>query len=435
MILRSLALATLFAAPTFAADPTTRVADVTAELGPKPTIAPPGDNKATVNHPRAVGWKPGEVPTVPSGLTIAKYADGLDYPRHAIVLPNGDVIVSEARTIESPPKVGEGPEKAAGQRASKTLGVSANRLTLLRDADGDGKPESRTIFKDGLNQPYGMAVVGDFFYVANTDAVLRFPYKAGATKLEGAGEKVIGLPSGGYNNHWTRNLLVAPDGQTIYVTVGSGTSDEDGELDDPRRAAVWSFKPDGKDLTFVATGLRNPVGLATEPTTKQLWAAVNERDEIGDAVTPDYLAAVKPGAFYGWPFAYWDGKEDPRHAGLRPDLVAKTTTPDYALGSHTASLGLAFADGKLPPPFDRGAFVGQHGSWNRSQFSGYKVVFVPFGTDGKPTGSPPIDVVTGFIATPPDVRGRPCGVTLLPDGSLLVMDDAADTIWRVSSAR
>jgi glucose/arabinose dehydrogenase len=427
---RSLAIITLLAAPALA-----NVVDTTAESGPRPTIAAPGDGKETINHPRVVGWKSGERPTVPAGFTVTKFADGLDYPRHAILLPNGDVVVSEARTIESVPKVGEDPKRAAGQRASKTLGKSANRLTLLRDADGDGTPELRTTFKADLTQPYGMAVVGDHFFVANTDGVIRYPYKPGDTKLKGVGEQVIGLPSGGYNNHWTRNLLVAPDGRRIYVTVGSGTSDADGDKDDPRRAAIWSFDPEGKDLQFVATGLRNPVGVAIEPTTKQLWAAVNERDELGDAIAPDYLAAVKPGAFYGWPYAYWDGQEDPRHAGKRPDLVKKTTTPDYALGAHTASLGLAFADGKLPAPFDRGAFVGQHGSWNRSQFSGYKVVFVPFDADGKPTGEKPIDLVTGFVATPPDVRGRPCGVTVLPDGSLLVMDDAGDTIWRVSATR
>jgi glucose/arabinose dehydrogenase len=318
---------------------------------------------------------------------------------------------------------------------ARAIGESANRITLLRDADGDGVAEFRTTFLDGLDRPFGMALLGERFYVANTDGVLVFPYQSGQTKLEGPGRKILDLPAGGYNNHWTRNIAVGPDGKKLYVTVGSASNvGEYGMAEEERRAAILEIDPDGGNERIFAWGLRNPVGLDWEPETDTLWTAVNERDELGDELVPDYMTRVHEGGFYGWPYTYFGQIEDPRLAGRRPDLVKTSIAPDFALGSHTASLGLLFYRGNsFPDHFRGGAFVGQHGSWNRAELSGYKVVFVPF-TAGRPSGME--DFLTGFICAddPNKVYGRPCGLVVLPDGSLLVADDAADVIWRIQAS-
>jgi glucose/arabinose dehydrogenase len=375
------------------------------------------------------------MPTAPAGFTVTRWAGGLDYPRWFHLLPNGDVLVAEARTILLP----NHDRRSAGidgQIRSRALGTSANRITLLRDADGDGSAEFRTTFREGLDRPFGMALLGDSLYVAVTDGVLVFPYRPGQTRLEGLGKRIVDLPAGGYNNHWTRNLALRPDGRKLYITVGSASNvGEYGMAEEDRRAAILEIDPDGSNERIFAGGLRNPVGLDWEPITGALWTAVNERDELGDDLVPDYMTSVREGGFYGWPYAYFGQIEDPRLAGRRPDLVAKSIVPDVALGSHTASLGLLFYRGSsFPARFRGGAFVGQHGSWNRAELSGYKVVFVPF-RGGRPSGEIE-DFLTGFICAddPNQVYGRPCGLLVLPDGSLLVADDAADTIWRVQAS-
>jgi glucose/arabinose dehydrogenase len=398
-----------------------------------PKLPPPNDTPSVTKHPKVVGWPAGKAPTAPPGFAVTPYADGLDSPRWPYVLPNGDVLVAEARTL---PKKDAKPEVKKGLEQSKTVtGTSANRITLLRDADGDGKPEARHVFAEGLNQPFGMCLVGDYLYVANTDAVVRFPYKAGQTKLEGPGTPVLHLPVGGYNNHWTRNVVANTDGTKLYVSVGSASNvGENGMKEEALRANVLEVNPDGTGLRVFAAGLRNPVGMDWEPATGALWTAVNERDELGDDLVPDYVTSVKDGAFYGWPYSYFGKNEDPRRKGERPDLVAKAVVPDLALGSHTASLGLAFYRGAaFPDKYRGGAFVGQRGSWNRSQFAGYRVAFVPF-KDGKPAG-PAEDFLTGFVKDDDEVYGRPVGVAVAKDGALLVTDDVTDRVWRVAPAK
>jgi glucose/arabinose dehydrogenase len=407
----------------------------TVATAANPVVLPePYATKSATKRSKVIGWPAGKMPTAPAGFVVTKYAGDLVSPRNTYVLPNGDVLVAEANTIPKDTK-----EKVVAQLEldpSKSMRAkSANRITLLRDADKNGTPEMRTMFLTGLNQPFGMLVLGNYFYVANTDGVWRYAYKAGETKLEGKGEKIMTLPAGGYNNHWTRNLLAGPDGKKIYVSVGSASNvAEHGMKEEERRANVLEINPDGSGERIYAAGLRNPVGLDWAPGTQTLWSAVNERDELGDDLVPDYLTSVQPGKFYGWPYAYFGQKEDPRRKGERPDLVKQTVVPEVALGPHTASLGLAFykADA-FPAKYRSGAFIGQHGSWNRSEFSGYKVVFVPF-QNGKPSG-PMEDFLTGFVANAADkeVYGRPVGITALPDGSLLVADDAADTLWRVAA--
>ena len=393
----------------------------------------PYATKSVTNRVKIVPWPAGKTPTAPAGFAVAEYASGLDSPRWLYVAPNGDVLVAEASTIPT-----SLPMKAAAKlnldKSRSLRDHSANRITLLRDTNHDGQPDLRTTFLANLNQPFGMLILGNNFYVANTDGVLRFPYQPGRTKITGDGQRIINLPQGGYNNHWTRNLLASPDGAKIYVTVGSGSNvQEHGAEEEVRRANILQINPDGTGEKIYASGLRNPVGLAWAPGTTTLWTAVNERDELGDELVPDYLTSVREGGFYGWPYAYYGPNEDPRRQHERPDLVKKTLVPDVPLGPHTASLGLAFyTQAAFPARYHNGAFIGQHGSWNRTAFSGYKVVFVPF-AHGRPSG-PPEDFLTGFLAHDAKTAyGRPVGVVALPDGSLLVADDAADKIWRVSA--
>ncbi len=407
-----------------------------------PKLPPPFDSKSVVKHPKVIGWPDGKMPTAPDGFTVSLYAEKFDSPRWLYVLPNGDILVAEARTL--PPKkdkpdaekTDKDKEHEKGMKESKTVtGTSANRITLLRDADKDGKPEVRETFLEGLNQPFGMAVIGDDLFVANTDSVVRFPYKSGDTKITAKGTTVLHLPLGGYNNHWTRNLLASADGKKVYVSVGSASNvGEKGMKEEFLRACILEVNPDGTGLREFGGGLRNPVGMAWEPTTKALWTAVNERDELGDELVPDYMTSVTDGGFYGWPYSYYGATEDPRRKGERPDLVKKALVPDVPLGAHTASLGLCFYTAEaFPAKYRGGAFVGQRGSWNRSQFNGYRVAFVPF-NGGKPAG-PPEDFLTGFIANESDVYGRPVCTCVAPDGALLVTDDVTDRIWRVAAKK
>ncbi len=400
---------------------------------PPPALPAPDTSHDVQNYSEVIGWPDGQTPVAPAGFVVTKYADGFQNPRWLYVLPNGDVLVAESNTE---PKSKEDLQKAqaSGKAASQRIGASANRITLLRDANGDGTPEVRETFLKDLHQPLGMLLLQDRFYVANTDGVWRYPYDATQLSVRAAGEKILSLPAGGYNNHWTRNLLANADGSKIYVSVGSGSNVAEYGLDNEiRRADILEINPDGSGERIYASGLRNPVGMDWAPGTSTLWTVVNERDKLGDDLVPDYLTGVKEGGFYGWPFAYFGPNEDPRLAGQRPDLVQKTLVPDVALGSHTASLGLAFYKGQaFPEKYRGGAFIGQHGSWNRSEIVGYKVVFVPF-KDGRPSGAPE-DFLTGFIAdrAAAKVYGRPVGVLALPDGSLLVADDSSNTIWRVA---
>jgi glucose/arabinose dehydrogenase len=409
-------------------------------IGPAPTLVPP--DKALVpdiNVVTAVGWSQGATPTAADGLAVTAFASGLEHPRWVVVLPNGDVLVAETN---APPR----PKDQSGlrgwlfARAQKKAGgavPSPNRITLLRDADGDGVAEIRSAFLTGLNSPFGMALVGDTLYVANTDALVKVPYAAGATRAGASPQKVIDLPAGERNHHWTKNVIASPDGQTLYVAIGSNSNAaEHGLAEEEGRAQLWAIElATGVRRTY-ATGMRNPVGMAWVPETGALWVAVNERDELGPDLVPDYMTAVKEGAFYGWPFSYFGAHVDTRVSPQDPDKVARALVPDYALGAHTASLGLAYtnADGHsgLTPRFATGMFVGQHGSWNRTPRSGYKVVFVPF-TDGVPAG-PAIDVLTGFVAPDGHAYGRPVGVAIDRRGGLLVADDVGNTVWRVRAA-
>ena len=396
---------------------------------PKPTMIP------TVNIAPAKGWPPGAVPIAAPGTRVAAFASGLDHPRWLLVLPNGDVLVAESN---APPK----PEDASGIKGwvmklvMKRAGAgtpSANRITLLRDADGDGVADFRSVLLDGLNSPFGMHLVGGNLYVANSDAVWRFPYAAGDTRITAPGSKVVDLPAGPINHHWTKNLIASPDGSSLYVTVGSNSNvAERGMQAEAGRAAIWQVDLKTGAHRIFATGLRNPNGLAWVGSGSALWTVVNERDEIGSDLVPDYLTAVRDGAFYGWPYSYYGQHVDVRAQPPQPALVARAIAPDYALGPHTASLGLAASVGTtLPARFANGMFIGQHGSWNRRPHSGYKVIFVPFEA-GQPAGVP-IDVLTGFLSADGDALGRPVGVTLDRSGALLVADDVGNVVWRVSA--
>ena len=356
----------------------------------------------------------------------------LDNPRNIYVAQNGDVFASEANT-EAKGIKDKLENKLVGRDKSENLTKSANRISIFRDTNGDGIPDSKGVFLSGLNQPYGMLIIGNSFYVANTDGLWRYPYSPGQTHITAPGKKIVILPAGGYNNHWTRNIKTDKDSSRIYISVGSGSNvGEHGPANEARRADVLVVNLDGSDEHIYASGLRNPAGIAFQPGTGVLYASVNERDELGDQLAPDYLTSVKKGGFYGWPYAYWGQHEDPRRKGERPDMVKKAIVPDVALGSHTASLGLAFYTGTtFPKQYSHGAFIGQHGSWNSSKLVGYKVAFVPF-INNKP--GKPEDFLTGFIAneTKKEVYGRPVGVAIAKDGSLLVADDAGNRIWRVS---
>ena len=393
----------------------------------------PFATKSSRNFSKVIDWPAGKTPTAPDGFIVSRFADSLSNPRWIYVGSNGDIFVAESNTIlKGIKKIGA---KISRKIKTQNLGESANRITLFRDADKNGIFENRYVFAEGLNQPLGMLILNDHFYVANTDALIMFNYKMGDTKLNGASQQIISLPAGGYNNHWTRNIITNKAGDKIYVSVGSGSNvGENGMENEIRRANILEINPDGTGEKIYASGLRNPVGMAWAPGTNTLWTAVNERDGLGDDLVPDYMTGVKQGGFYGWPYAYFGKNADPRmKEEPRPDLVSTTLLPDVALGSHTASLGLAFYDkNTFPSKYHNGAFVGQRGSWNRSVLSGYKVAYVPF-ANGKPTG-PPEDFLTGFIANvdKSEVYGRPVCVAILADGSMLVTDDVSNLIWRVS---
>ena len=406
--------------------------------GPSPKLPEPNKTLIpTVNIAPAIGWPEGSKPTAAAGTQVAAFAEGLDHPRWMYVLPNGDVLVAETN---APPK----PDDSKGIKGwvmKKVMGKagagvpSPNRITLLRDADHDGVAETRTVFLQNLNSPFGMTLVGNDLYVADTDRLLRFNYEPGATEIKTQPIKVTDLPGGTLNHHWTKNVIASKDGSKLYVTVGSNSNVGENGLDQEEgRAAIWEVDRATGNHRIFASGIRNPNGLAWEPTSGALWTAVNERDEIGSDLVPDYITSVKDGGFYGWPFSYYGQHVDVRVNPQNLDLVAKAIAPDYAVGPHTASLGLTFAEGNtLPAQFKEGAFIGQHGSWNRKPHSGYKVIFVPF-TGGKPSGTP-VDVLTGFLDKDENALGRPVGVVIDQQGGLLVADDVGNKVWRVSASK
>ena len=394
--------------------------------------------KSYGNFSKVIGWKEGETPVAPPGFKVTKYADGFKNSRWMYVTPNGDVLVAQSNSNYSLLKQIGATLK--GVWRSNNLKHSANVITLLRDTNKDGIPDLKETFlsrDNGLKQPFGMLVIGNWFYVANTNAILRYPYKSGQTKLTGKGEKIVDLPAGKHNRHWSRNIIANSDNSKIYIAVGSGSNiAENGIENELLRANILEVNPDGSELRIFAAGLRNPVGMDWAPGTKTLWTVVNERDGLGDNLVPDYLTSVKENGFYGWPYAYFGQHQDLRVKEMKPELMKKTLVPDFPLGAHTASLGLAFYTGNsFPEKFKNGAFIAQHGSWNRKIISGYCVIFVPF-KDGKPSGKSE-DFLTGFIVDPKKdiVRGRPVGVIVMPNGDLLVTDDKTNTIWRVSSTK
>lgn len=410
-------------------------APTTVKTGSGKTVELPApyatsDNK---NFSKVIGWPEGKTPIAPAGFTVTKFAEGMKSPRNIVIAPNGDVIVVLSNSQRT--KAEQAVNAVTGKAQSEVQGKSVNTVMLFRDADKDGKPELITTFLTGLNQPYGVAFIGNSFYVANTDGIWMYPYQPGATSITEAGKKILELPAGGYNNHWTRNLLVNPAKTKIYVTVGSGSNvAEHGIENEKRRANILEINPDGTGERIFGSGLRNPVGMDWAPGTGALWTAVNERDGLGDDLVPDYITSVKDGAFYGWPYAYFGQHEDPRLKGQNPDLVKKTIVPDVPVGAHTASLGLAFYTAKkFPAKYQGGAFIGQHGSWNRAELAGYKVAFMPF-KQGKPNGQLE-DFLTGFVADKDasKVYGRPVGVAVAQDGALLVADDVSGMIWRVAA--
>lgn len=384
---------------------------VETAIGPL-ELPPPFSSESVTKESKVIDWPEDKTPKAPEGFTVTRFADGFKHPRQTYVAPNEDILVVEANTEDS-----------------------ADRITILRDEDGDGKPDFRDVFLEDLNQPYGMLVLGEYFYVANTDGLYRYPYSEGDKKISKDGEKIVDLPAGGYNNHWTRNLLASADGSKIYISVGSASNVGEYGMDrEERRAAILEINPDGSGEKIFAAGLRNPVGMDWNPVTGELWTAVNERDKIGNKLVPDYITSVRENGWYGWPYSYFGQIQDPRwEDDPHMELVEKAIVPDVPLVSHSASLGLEFyTHSQFPEKYQNGAFIGQHGSWNRAEFVGYKVVFVPFDENGNP--GEPEDFLTGFIADEEasEVYGRPVGVTTLPDGSLLVNDDDANVIWKVS---
>jgi len=410
---------------------------LSAGVGAHPQLPPPNPALIpTVNIAPAKGWPENGKPVAAAGMSVNAFADRLDHPRWLYVLPNGDVLVAETN---APPKPEDGnsikdwiTEWVMNEAGADV--PSANRITLLRDADGDGVAEIRSTFIEGLNSPFGMALVGNDFYVANSDAVVKFPYTEGVIRITQPGTKVIDLPAGPNNYHWTRNLLASRDGARLYVTVGSNSNiAENGMDEEVGRAAIWEVDPKHGSYRIYASGLRNPNGLAWEPDGGALWTVVNERDELGSDLVPDYLTSVPDGSFFGWPYSYFGRHLDERVQPQQPEWVIKARVPDYALGPHTAPLGLAFSRSRAwPAPFDNGVFIGQHGSWNRKPHSGYRVIFVPFKA-GQPFGDP-IDVLTGFLSADGDAFGRPVGVVLDTHAALLVADDVGNIVWRVTSS-
>jgi glucose/arabinose dehydrogenase len=416
----------------------TSLLKVSDGTGPTPTLPEPNKTLIpTVNIAPAVGWAKGAKPIAAPGTQVAAFAENLDHPRWLYVLPNGDVLVAETN---SPAK----PDDSTGIRGWVMKKVmdragadapTANRITLLRDNNHDGVAQTRTVFLKDLNSPFGMALIGNDFYVADTDKLLRYHYESGQTSISGEPTTVVELPAGTINHHWTKNVIASKDGKKLYVTVGSNSNVGENGLDkEEGRAAIWEVDVATGAHRIFASGLRNPNGMDWEPQTGKLWTAVNERDEIGSDLVPDYVTSVKDGAFYGWPFSYYGQHVDVRVKPQNPEWVAKAIAPDYAVGPHTASLGLAFADGKsLPAPFNQGMFIGQHGSWNRNPHSGYKVLFVPF-ANGKPSGTP-VDLLSGFLNADDKAQGRPVGVINDQHGGVLVADDVGNKIWRVTAAK
>ncbi|MDX5330947.1 MAG: sorbosone dehydrogenase family protein [Caulobacteraceae bacterium] len=402
-------------------------------FGADPDIpAPEDDLLPRVNPAKAIGWPEGAAPVAPEGFVVTRFAGDLAHPRWLLVLPNGDVLVSEASSEPKPP---EGLMDRIAQRVQRYAGAlkpSPNRIMLLRDADGDGVAEMRTVFAEGLNRPQGMALVGETLYIANTDALVRTPWRPGQTQIEGEPEKVVDLPAGELNHHWVKNVIAAPDGARLFVTSGSNSNiAENGMEAEVNRAAILEVDPANGALRLYASGLRNPNGIAFEPVTGALWTAVNERDMLGDDLVPDYMTRVQEGGFYGWPYSYFGQIVDERVQPQRPDLVAQAIKPDYGLGPHTASLGIAFYQAEaFPERYRGGMFVGQHGSWNRKPLLGYRVVFVPF-ENGMPAGEAEA-FLTGFLNDRDQAMGRPVDVAVDTRGGLLVTDDAGQAVWRVA---
>lgn len=432
-----LALVIVLAGGLVACGETSRL-QVSDGTGPSPKLPEPNKTLIpTVNIAPAIGWPDGAKPIAATGTQVAAFAEGLDHPRWLYVLPNGDVLVAETN---APPKPDDG-KGIRGWVMGKVMGragagvPSPNRITLLRDKDHDGIAETRTVFLENLNSPFGMTLVGNDLYVADTDRLLRFHYENGETTIKSQPMKVIDLPGGTLNHHWTKNVIASKDGSKLYVTVGSNSNVAENGMDkEEGRAAIWEVDRATGNHRIFASGIRNPNGLAWEPRSGALWTAVNERDEIGSDLVPDYITSVKDGGFYGWPYSYYGQHVDLRVEPQNPDLVAKAIAPDYAVGPHTASLGLTFAEGnRLPAQFKEGAFIGQHGSWNRKPHSGYKVIFVPFSA-GKPIGQP-VDVLTGFLNNEEKAMGRPVGVVIDQQGDLLVADDVGNKVWRVSAVK
>ena len=409
-----------------------------AGIGPHPTLpAPNATLIPTINQADAVGWPAGAMPVAAPGLSVAAFATGLNHSRWLYVLPNGDVLVAETN---SPPH----PDDMKGLRgfvAGIIMGgagaatASPNRIVLLRDTNGDGVADKRFVLIEGLNSPFGMALIGNDLYVANTDSIVKFPYHDGDTKITAPPVKVTDLPGGTINHHWTKNIIASRDGSKLFVTIGSNSNvGENGMAVEAGRSDIWQVDPKTGAHSVYAFGIRNGAGMGWAPGTDTLWVTVNERDEIGSDLVPDYMTSVTPGGFYGWPYSYYGQHVDDRIQPQRPDLVAKAIPPDYALGAHTASLGLAFSDdAKLGDTYAHGIFIGQHGSWNRNPRSGYKVIFVPF-VGGKPAGAP-VDVLTGFLNDSGKAQGRPVGVVIDKTGALLVADDVGNTVWRVTAAK
>jgi glucose/arabinose dehydrogenase len=400
------------------------------------TLAAPYATGSAKNFSKVNGWPEGKMPTAPGGFVVSKFADGLNHPRWIYIGENGDVFVAQSNTIlKGVKKFGA---KISRKIKTQHIGESANQILLFRDFDKDGIPQKKYIFLEGLNQPFGMLILKNHFYVGNTDGLMEYNYRVGDTVIKTAGKKIVSLPAGKYNRHWTRNIISNRSGNKIFIGVGSGTNvAEEGLANEIRRADILEVNTDGSGEKIYASGLRNPVGMAWAPGTNTLWTAVNERDELGDELVPDYFTSVKEDGFYGWPFSYYGQHEDPRMSKMQnPDLVSRAIVPDIPIGAHTASLGLIFYEKKsFPARYHEGAFITQHGSWNRSVISGYKVIFIPF-KDGKPTGKPE-DFLTGFVENlnTSEVRGRPVGIAVTSDGSLLVSDDTSNTIWKVSAEK